>query len=337
MNSLQTIIASNTLNKKLAGILKKMSDCYKYMGPEQRFRAFAYDNASKTIANMVETIDKYNHRFAELDKLKGIGKSIAEKILEFLETGEIKAYEKLKSNIPIELLDLMNIEGIGPATVRLLHDSLNVSTKAELIEAVRKNKLSQVKGIGKQKTELIIHALDLNADIKSRIPLEEAKKIASQILVQIKKTEGVIFASLAGSIRREKETIGDIDVLIAAPKKNQKLIAKSLTQLKFIKKVLISGATKISFILKDKDIQCDIRIVERDEYGSALLYFTGPKEHNILLRSIAKKKGLKINEYGVFEKASGKKIAGKTEESVYKSLGLSFIEPKYRTGHLPDK
>ncbi len=321
-------------NKELADIFKTMSDCYRYMGINQRFRAIAYENASKTIANMTEPIDKFNHKFAALDRLKGVGKSIAEKIIEYLDTGKIKAFEQLKTTIPMDLLELMKIDGIGPATVRLLHDKLHTESKAELITKINKGQLLNIKGIKERKINLIKNALILNNDKRIRIPYKEAYDIAIEILDQVKKIEGVKFSSLAGSIRRNKETVGDIDIIVATSKLNKKNIIDEFVQLNPVKRVLLKGTTKAGVVLTYKDMQCDIRVVDEDEYGAALLYFTGSKEHNILLRSLAKKKGLKVNEYGVFEMVSGKKIAGKTEESVYKSLGLPYIEPVSRTGKL---
>ncbi len=318
-------------NKELAAIFSRMSDCYKYMGPEQRFRAIAYETASRTLSNMQEPVDIYADDIKKLDELKGVGESIAEKIMEYLHTGKIKTFEKLKKQVPMELLELMDVEGIGPATIRTLHDKLKISDRHDLAEAIEKNKLEGLKGFAAKKIEALRKVLKIEAE-KKRMPLKMAERIGNMMLHQVLNMPEVIKASLAGSLRRRKETVGDIDILITADRKNWKKIVNRFTQLPQISKVLAAGQTRASVQLKENHVQVDIRIVHEYEYGAALLYFTGSKEHNIQLRQMAKDRNWKLNEYGVFDAKTGKRLAGKTEEEVYQLFGFSYIPPEKRLG-----
>jgi len=325
---------SNSLrhNKELARIFRQMADCYRYLGPEQRFRAIAYNNASKTLSNMSEPVDVYGHDIKKLDQLKAVGESIATKILEYLDTGTIKTFVELKQEVPFELLELMDIEGIGPATLHILHDTLKVNSKEEIIDAIEQGKLHAMKGFGNKKIENLLRVLKINKDEKRRQSLQTAKKIGNELLAEVNNIPSVIRASLAGSIRRNKETIGDIDIVVTAARRNWKKIINHFIKLPQVNRVLASGETKASVMLKAENMQADIRVVHDDEYGAAMLYFTGSREHNIMLRTIAKKNGWKINEYGVFDVKTNKRLAGETEEGIYRLFGLPFIIPEERLG-----
>lgn len=317
-------------NKELAVIFRQMADCYRYIGPEERFRAIAYETASKTLSNMEEPVDTLAPDIKKLDELKGVGESIAEKIVEYLQTGQIKTFEKIKKQVPFPLLELMDIGGIGPSTLRTLHDKLGIKTKEELTQALETGKLEKIKGFAAKKIENLKRVLKLDAG-KQRMPLKVAEKIGNQILSEIKKIPGVQQSVLAGSLRRKKETVGDIDIVITAEHRQWKRIIQRITQLPQVKKVLAAGQTKASIILKNK-VQVDIRIVHEHEFGAALFYFTGSKEHNIQLRTMAKQKGWKVNEYGVFDEKTGKRLAGRTEEEIYALFGLNYIPPEKRIG-----
>lgn len=322
--------ASLKHNKQLAQLFQHMADCYAYLGKEQRFRSSAYENAAKTLSNLQEPVDVFHDDIKELDTLKGIGESIAEKIVEFLHTGKIKKFEELKKKVPYRLFDLLEVEGIGPSTLRLLHEQLHISTKEELAAAIEQQKLSGTKGLSKQKTALLQRALKPDV-IKQRIPLAQAQRLGNEIVKSLQQIKGLHHITLAGSVRRQKETIGDIDIICTATAKERKKITQQITRLPFVEKVIAAGATKISFLHKHA-IQVDIRIVKEDEFGAALFYFTGSKEHNIQLRTIAKQRGWKINEYGVFDEQTGNKLAGTTEEEIYTLFGLKWIAPPLRMG-----
>mgnify|MGYP002397896164 CR=1 FL=1 len=308
-----------------------MADCYRYLGPEQRFRAIAYSGASKTLSNMTVPVEELAHNIKDLENLKSIGESIAKKIIEYLKTGSIHTYEDLKKKVPFELLELLDIEGFGPSTLRLLHDELGVSTKEDIITALEKGKFDALKGFGNKKVEKLKQSLKLE-NKKKRLSLRQAQKIAGSFLEEIQKIHGIHKAILAGSIRRKKETIGDIDIVITADERKWKRIINAIIKIPMVERVLAAGKTRASVILKPENFQADIRIVHDNEFGAALLYFTGSKEHTIKLRTIAKQRGWKINEYGVFDNKNGKKLAGETEESVYKLFGLPYIPPEKRIG-----
>jgi len=334
MCMINTISSPATLqhNKELAVIFGHMADCYRYLGANERFRAIAYDTASRTLSNMHEPVDAYGHDIKKLDELKGVGESIAEKIIEYIDTGYIQTFEKLKKKVPFELLELMEVEGIGPATVRLLHDKFHLKNKEEVIKAIEEGKLVPLKGFGEKKIAQLQQVLKVNKSDKHRMPLSIARRIGNELLEQVKQITGVHIASLAGSLRRQKETVGDIDIVITAATKDWKKIINRFIKLPLVNRTLASGTTKASVILKENNVQADIRVVHDDEYATAMFYFTGSKEHNIQLRTIAKKKGWKINEYGVFDLKTNKKILTRTEEDIYKLFDLPYIPPENRTG-----
>lgn len=316
-------------NQKLASIFKEMSAIYKYMGTDERFRSISYNRASKIIGSLKNDISIYIKN-KTLEDLPGIGKSISEKIVEFVNTGSIQKYEVLKKTIPHELIEMLQIRGFGPQTLKKIHNDLNISTKEQLMKAIDEGKIKKLKGFGKKKIEGMRLGLQLHSILEKRILLWDAIKISKEILEKIEQIPEIISVEFAGSLRRKKETIGDLDLLVSTADKNRTKIIKQLINLSFVKEVLEKGETKISFILKAPEIQLDVRIINEDEWGSALLYFTGSKEHNIHLRSIAKKKGFKVSEYGVFNSITNKKISGKTEEEVYTSLGFKMIPPELR-------
>lgn len=316
-------------NRKLSLIFHSMADCYSYLGKEEHFRAIAYENAAKMLHNMSEDIAGYATDVKTLDALGGIGESIAEKIIEYLHTGRIKTYEKLKTKVPFELLELMSITGFGPATLRTLYETLHVTNRNELIDAVKKGRLQNIRGFGPAKIENISKALKVGKDEQHRLPLKDAAIIANSMLNELKKIPGVHRAEAAGSLRRKKETIGDIDIVITADLKDRGKIIRKFISLPQVEKVLAAGKTKASVIISENQMQVDIRIVHDYEFGAAMLYFTGSKEHNIKLRTIARERGYKINEYGIFDTA-GNRITGDTEEDMYRFLGLRYIPPEKR-------
>ncbi len=318
-------------NKSLSKIFEEMADFYAYLGPSQRFRSRAYSNASRLISGMNESILSFAKNKSTLDELHGIGESIAAKIQEYISSGKIALYQQLKRQVPYDLMQLMHTEGIGPSTIHAIERAFHVHSRKDLINIIHSG-IKMPKGFGEKKINLLRDALHIGAKIQSkRFSFVEMIPIAEKILSFINHIPNVQKATIAGSIRRKKETIGDIDIIASCLPKYASQISDRFILYTAIKRILSKGNTKISVRLTTQDIQCDIRLVSPDEYGAALLYFTGSKEHNIKLRTIAKKRELKINEYGVFD-AKGSKISGKTETEVYASLGLSFIPPEKRVG-----
>lgn len=318
-------------NTELASVFHQMASCYRYLGANERFRAIAYENIARRLNNMTEDIAQYAADEKTLDAVGGIGESIAGKIMEYLHTGKIKTFEELKTRVPFQLLGLMEYTGIGAATLRLLHTQLHINTPEQLIAAIEKKQTGKVKGLAQKRIGILKRALKLEKT-QARMQLAEAVLIGNAILKKIEHMPGVLQAALAGSIRRKKETVGDIDIVIAAVPGYRKIIASRFITLPMVAKVLAVGLTKISVVLKKNEVQTDVRMVHDYEFGAALLYFTGSKEHNIRLRTIARAGGYKINEYGIFDIKTGKRLAGTTEEEMYAFLKLRFIPPQQRLG-----
>ena len=316
-------------NNKLATIFKEMSSIYKYMGAEERFRAISYGKASKVIDNLQDDVSIYIKK-STLEELPGIGESISEKIKEFIKTGEIKKYELLKKNTPHELIDMMEIRGFGPQSLKRIYNELNISTKKELINAIKDGRIQNLKGFGKAKTDGMLRGLKLHKIIEERMLLWDAMLVGKIIVDWLIQVPEIIQIEIAGSLRRKKETIGDIDIIISCENKHRKKIINHFTNQSITKQIIAKGTTKASIIITEYEKQIDLRIIDKDEWGSALLYFTGSKEHNIHLRTIAKEMGYKLSEYGVYKTDGEIKIASKTEEEIYSKLGFQMIPPEMR-------
>lgn len=317
------------INKSLAKLFHLMANCFRYLGKDDRFRALAYERVSRMLYGMKEDISIYATDVKSLDEIEGIGESIAEKILEFIHTGKIESFEKLKKKVPFELLELMEITGFGPASLKVLHEKLGIDNREDLIEALQKDKLTGLAGFGDKKIENMKRALKIYKE-KSRMSLKDAERLGKELLYEINRISGVEKSELAGSIRRRQATIGDIDIVIQAEPNKRLRIVNKFIKLDLIKKVLARGLTKVSVLLKHDNIQVDLRLVQDYEFGAAMLYLTGSKQHSIKLRIIAHENGFKLNEYGIFDIKTGKRLAGKTEEEMYHFLHMKFIPPEER-------
>jgi len=317
-------------NTELANIFHQMASCYRYLGPKQRFRVMAYDGAFRTLNGLKDDISLYAGDLKTLDKLHGIGESIGEKIIEYLHTGKITTFEKLKERVPPGLLELMDINGFGPATVKTLHRRLGINNREDMIAAIESCRLEKLKGFGAKKIENMRRGLQLFTQQHARMLLWDATRVGETILDAVQAIPGVRKAALAGSLRRKKETIGDIDIVATAARKDCKGITRRFTSLPDVERVLAAGETKASILLQKNNAQVDLRLVGAREYGAALMYFTGCREHNIALRTWAKGQGWKLNEYGVFDVETDKWLAGTTEEEIYRLFGMHFIPPELR-------
>jgi DNA polymerase (family 10) len=309
-----------------------MSAMYQYMGGAERFRTLAYLKAARVIGALQADVTTYikNNTLEDID---GIGAHIADKIKEFVKTGKIKKYEELKTEVPHELLETMQISGFGPQSLKAIHEKLGVNSKEELVKALQDGSISNIKGFGKKKVENMLRGLKLHKTVEDRMLLWQALELGDTITRELEKLKEIKQIEVAGSVRRRKETIGDIDVLVACQPEHRKKIARSFVSLPGVKEVLANGETKASITLGEKRRQVDLRLIDENEWGPALLYFTGSKEHNVHLRTIAKERGLKINEYGVFRLKDEKRLAGKTEEEIYKLLGFAWVPPEMREEH----
>lgn len=306
-----------------------MSNIYRYLGAAERFRSTAYAKAAQSIDGLKEDVTTYLSQQTTED-IPGIGESIAEKIGEYVKTGKIRKYEELKRKVPLELLELMNVSGFGPQTLKQIHRELKISTKEALIKAIEDGRISRLKGFGPKKVENMKRGLKLQKQASERMPLWKAMQIGERIVNQLRVLEEIREIELAGSIRRGKETIGDIDILIACDPAHRRKVIEFFTRVPDVKVVLAKGETKASILIKERNVQVDLRVINDQEWGAALLYFTGSKEHNIYLRTLAREKGLKISEYGVFDASSQKRLAGKNEKEIYDLFGLQFIPPELR-------
>ncbi len=326
-------------NAEIAEIFEHMSDMLNVLG-ENPFKVRAYRNAAENILDLGEDIEDIAAR-GELTEIQGVGKDLAEKINVYIKTGKIKEYDKLREKVPLDLIDLLHIQGLGPKTLALLYKELGVRDLTGLEKALGGEEILEFKGMGKKKIDDIKRGIEIFKESKARTLLGAAMPLAEEIVGDIAKIPGTEGTIIAGSLRRMRETIGDMDILTIADKTEP--VVDAFTKMKFVKDVLASGGTKGSVILKG-GMQADLRVVGPESYGAALMYFTGSKSHNVKLRTLAVKKGLKINEYGVYK--GEKRIAGETENEIYKTLGLPFIPPELREdrgeieaaleGELPD-
>lgn len=312
-------------NIELSRIFEQIAKILKIKG-ENPFKIRAYEKITLVLENLpidIETI----YRQGGLNNIPGVGTGIAKKIEEFLTTGKLEYYEKLKETIPTGVIELLDISEVGPKTAKLLYDQLGIDNIDKLEKAVREHQIKDLPGMGEKSETNILRGLELYKRRKERFLLGRALPLAEEMvesLSQLKETNKISFA---GSLRRKKETIGDIDILVTS--QNPEKIMRAFTSLPQVREILAEGPTKSSIITKD-DLHIDVRVVEPISFGAALQYFTGSKAHNIKLRELALKRDLKINEYGVFEVETGNRIAGEKEEEVYQALNLPFIPPELR-------
>lgn len=295
------------------------------------FRVNAYHKAARTIENLAidlrQLVDKNPQ---ELDQIPSIGKDLKEKIIELVHTGKCKEHEKLKKNFPPGLLEMMNLRGVGPKKVKLFYSKLKITTIKQLKKAAETHKLRKLESMGEKSEMEILKAIEEYGTFSiSRHLINQALHEAELYIEYLKQCKEIKTAQYAGSLRRCQETIGDIDILVTVkdPKGSEEKVMEYYTAYKKVLKVISIGETKSSVVL-DSGIQVDLRVIADESFGAALHYFTGSKDHNVAIRDIAKKRGLKVNEYGVFK--GNKMIAGKTEESVFKAIGLPFIIPEIR-------
>jgi len=314
-------------NFEIADKFRQMAKILEIKG-DNPFRIRAYEKAAQNIESITEDITNYIKE-DKLTTIPGIGKDLAEKIEEIVKTGTFKALQDLQKTIPEGLLDLLNIPSVGPKTAKLLYEKLKIKNISDLEKAIAKNKLEGLFGIKEKTIENISKGIQLLKREKERMYLAQAQMIAQEFLDALKKLPEVKNISVAGSLRRQKETVRDIDILVLS--KSAQKVMDAFVSVPSVKEVIAQGETKSSLRTKE-DIQVDCRVVEEKSYGAALLYFTGSKNFNIHLRTLAQKRGLKINEYGVFSssKSGEKYLAGRTEEEIFKLLKMSFIPAELR-------
>ncbi len=312
-------------NTEIARVFNEIADILEIKN-ENRFRIRAYRRAAQSLAALTEDVSDIARR-GELTAISGIGKDLAEKIKEFIGTGKIKFFDQLKKEAPEGILDLMKVPGIGPKKAKLLTENLKIKNIEDLEKKAKSHKLSALPGMREKTEQNILRGIETRKKWTERMLLGTALPLASEIITQLKRLPQTRQIAYCGSLRRQKETVRDIDILTTSDEPN--VIMNSFVSLPHTKEILTHGPTKSSIITKE-GAQVDIRVVEPGAFGAALLYFTGSKEHNVRLRELAVRKGLKVNEYGVFDVKTRKRLGGNTEEEIYKILGLTFIPPELR-------
>lgn len=313
-------------NAAVADILADTADLLEIRG-EVLFKVLAYRKASHEVRTLARDIYEYV-KDQTITDLPGIGSSIAEKIAEILATGTCAFFEELKLSLPVGLVSLMELQGLGPKKAKLLYDELGISTLEELEKAVEANELRDLKGFGAKSEENIRRGIELYRAHHERILLSEAYPLAGKLVASLMACPGVVAAQPGGSLRRMQETIGDIDVLAAGEQPAD--VTACFVGLPEVDRVLAQGETKAS-VVAHTGLQVDLRVVAPDEWGAALMYFTGSQDHNVRLREVAKDLGYKLNEYGLFRLDDGTRVAGATEEEVYCVLGMQMIPATMRT------
>ncbi|MBN2420850.1 hypothetical protein JXB27_01070 [Candidatus Woesearchaeota archaeon] len=312
-------------NQELAQILTEMADILDMENVDWKPRA--YRTAAKSILTLKQDVSEIYKKggLKALEDIPGVGEGIGKKIVQYIEKGKIDAYKELKKTIPKGLYNVMDIPGIGPKKAYFLYKKLNITSVQSLKKAVAQHKLKDLEGFGEASEDRIRRNLWTIKAHKKRFSFKEASEIANKIIAELKKLKEAEKIESAGSLRRKEETIGDIDILVISD--NSAPIMDKFTSMPVVMKVAAKGKTKSEIILRN-GMQADIRVVPKESFGSALQYFTGSKMHNIELRKIAKSKGYKLSEYGLFK---GKQmIAGSNEEEIYNKLGLKWIPPEER-------
>lgn len=320
-------------NAVLSEFFEQMANIMEILG-EDPFRINTYRKVGRIIADMPTDVEMMLAT-GELAKTAGIGKSSLAKIEEFVKTGKITAHQQWLSKIPPTLLELLTIPGLGPKGVKTIYEKLNVKTIDELKEALRAGSIATLPGFGEKKAAAIAKGIEFLEKATGRIRLDQAIEAADMVCEFLNRQTGIEKIQPAGSLRRRAETIGDVDILVAAKKAKDASeagtkIIEAFTNAEFVQEVLAAGPTKGSAIIQTETtpVHVDVRVVPRESFGAAAQYFTGSKQHNVRLRETAIKAKWKLNEYGLFKE--DKMIAGPVEEEIYQKLGLDYISPLLR-------
>jgi len=293
---------------------------------ENPFRIRSYRRAAQVIENLSENLEEIDQR-GELEKIPGIGASIAEKIREIMHSGDCRYHRELTAEVHRGVLDMMRLPNVGPKKAALFYRELGIKSVDALEVAARKGKLASLPGMGQKSAEKILKGIEIFRQAGGRFRLSEALPFAETIVRRLKNLKAVERISLAGSLRRMKETIGDIDILVQGTL--WKPIMEAFTSAQEVSDILAKGKTKSTVRLRN-GIQVDLRILEKKSFGAALHYFTGSKQHNIAIRERGRRMGLKISEYGVFNIETGRQIGGADEKDVFRAVGLPYIPPELR-------
>lgn len=311
-------------NQDIAEIFEKVADLLEIEGANP-FRVRAYRNAARVVSGMSQSLADLAARGEDLTRLPGVGQDLTGKIREIITTGDLGLRRELEARTPPALALLLNLGGLGPKRVQLLHQKLGITSTADLKEAAQSGKIKELKGFGPKIEQMILEGLGQLSAAEKRYKLVTVEPVAESLVRHLKAAPGVAEAIAAGSYRRRRETVGDLDLLATCREAFR--VMDAFVTYEDVRKVLARGDTKSMVVLRN-GLQVDLRVVPQESYGAALHYFTGSKAHNIAVRHLGVQRGLKINEYGVFRGEA--RIAGQTEAEVYASVDLPFIEPELR-------
>lgn len=315
------------VNEEIAEIFDRMSRVLAFKGKDH-FRALAYERAAGSLRALDQDVDGLA-RAGKLEEIPGVGHDLSEMIEEYLKTGHIRRVEQESRHVPDELIAMMDIPGMGPKTLALLHQEYRIKNIEDLERLIESGKLQKLRGFGEKKIENLRRGVGLWRSSRQRMRLGQALPLAEGLLDDVRKIPGVERADLAGSILRRRETVGDIDMLIVSRDSDRAL--REFVKLPAIKRIIARGETRATVIIQIKgggEMQVDVRAIPRESYGAALQYFTGSKEHSVRLRTMALQRGLKLNEYGVFR--GERRLGGEDEEEVYGLLGMTPPPPELR-------
>ena len=311
-------------NHDIAEIFEKVADLLEIEGANP-FRVRAYRNATRVVTGMSQSLADLVARGEDLTRLAGVGQDLAGKIQEIARTGGLGLLKELEARTPSALAQLMNVAGLGPKRVHILHEKLGVANAEDLQAAAQAGKIKELKGFGPKIEQLVLEGLAQLSTTEKRYKLVTVEPVAESLLKHLKGVPGVVEAIVAGSYRRRKETVGDLDILVTCREAFR--VMDAFVAYEDVSKVMAKGDTKSMVVLRN-GLQVDLRVVPQESYGAALHYFTGSKAHNIAIRHLGVQRGLKINEYGVFKGET--RVAGQTEAEVFGAVELPFIEPELR-------
>jgi len=312
-------------NQFVADTLYRIADLLDLKG-EMFFKTRAYRMAAEAIQALDGDIEQLV-RQGTVESIPGVGDALAKKITELVQTGKLRYLEQLKKEVPIGLIDLLGVPGLGPKKVAAVYKHRGITSIQELQQAATNGELRTLEGFGEITERNILRGIQLLQKTSGRVLLNVAYEDGDNYLAYLKKCNKIKKINIAGSLRRMKETIGDLDIL--ASSEDSGAVMDHFISYPEVAQVLAKGTTKSSVLLHDH-LQVDLRVVEEKSYGAALQYFTGSKDHNVTLRGIAIKKGFKLNEYGLFDKTTERYITGRTEQEIYKKIGMQYIEPELR-------
>jgi len=323
-------MASN--NAQLAGLFQQMADALELLGAN-RFRVIGFQRAARAISELAEDVAAFSE--PQLIAIQGLGKGSAERVTEFLQTGQIQEHQKIIADVPAGLFAVLDVPGLGPKTVKKLWEEAGVTDVPTLKQAIDSGALAQLKGFGKKKIQNITKSIAFAESAGERVRLGQAMPLAEAVVDALRELKPVLRGEFAGSLRRGKETIGDIDILVAAQAQEAETIMGFFVGLDIVGDVIAQGQTKASIRTTPAhgQIQIDLRVVEPSSFGAAMMYFTGSKEHNVRMRQRAQSQGYTLNEYALHTADKTERVAGETEQAVFEKLGLVWVPPELREDH----